>query len=173
MPSRVTKSSQEKTMYKRLIPFLLAVQLALAGAVTTSYDAAGRLVGVDYGAGGSISYTYDKAGNVTSRTVQAGAPAAGTITSAQLVRSNEGEARIELRGSNLGAKEATFTIDGKPARVVSRCNAAAASPACKTDEISIEAPDRTSIWKMEILVTNGSTKSRPFWLHIEEPGKKP
>lgn len=48
---------------------LLAAQLAIA-AVTYSYDAAGRLAKVDYGAAGSIVYTYDAAGNLTGRSVQ-------------------------------------------------------------------------------------------------------
>lgn len=57
-------------MLIRLGLAILAAQLAFA-AVTYSYDAAGRLVKVDYGSAGSIVYTYDAAGNLTSRTVQA------------------------------------------------------------------------------------------------------
>lgn len=140
-------------MYTRLITFLLAGQLIIAAAVNYSYDAAGRLAGIDYGAAGSISYTYDNAGNVTSRTVQAGGPAASAIASAQLVRSNEGEARIEIRGVNLTAEDTTFTIDGKPARVLSRCNAAV-TRTCKTDQVSLLAPNLETTGRVQLLVTN-------------------
>ena len=37
--------------------------------VTYSYDAAGRLVGADYGESGNITYTYDAAGNLLQRQV--------------------------------------------------------------------------------------------------------
>ena len=53
----------------RFAAFVFAATVALAGT-TYSYDSAGRLAKVDYGAGGSITYTYDNAGNVLSRTVQ-------------------------------------------------------------------------------------------------------
>ena len=154
-------------MYLRLIPFLLAGQLIIAAAVNYTYDAAGRLAGIDYGAAGSISYTYDNAGNVTSRTVQAGgSPAASAIASAQFVRSNEGKARIEIHGSNLAAEETTFTIDGKPARVLSRCNAAL-NRTCKTDQVVLIAPDIRTAGRVPILVTNGVTANRPFWVDVQ------
>ncbi len=43
----------------------------LAAAVNYTYDAAGRLTGVDYGNGTTIAYTYDNNGNLLSRTVTA------------------------------------------------------------------------------------------------------
>lgn len=46
---------------------LLLAGTILAGSVGYTYDAAGRLVKVDYGSGGSLVYTYDNAGNLTSR----------------------------------------------------------------------------------------------------------
>lgn len=54
--------------------------LALAAGVlladeTCTYDAAGRLLSVDYGNGIVITYTYDKAGNLTSQTMTVAAPA--------------------------------------------------------------------------------------------------
>jgi YD repeat-containing protein len=152
-------------MYTRLIPILLAGQLLIAAAVNYSYDAAGRLTKIDYGAAGSISYTYDNAGNVTSRTVQSSGSGASAITSAQLVRSTEGESRIEIRGTNLAAEETTFTIDGKPARVLSRCNAAV-SRTCKTDEVSILAPEVEATGRARIVVTRGTKSSPPFWVSI-------
>src|SRR5436309_13684712 len=98
-------------MNKRIVSFLVAGQLA-AAAVTYSYDAAGRLAKIDYGAAGSISYTYDNAGNVLSRTVQSSASAASVVASAKLVRTIDGEVRIEIRGTNLAAEGAVVTIDG-------------------------------------------------------------
>ncbi len=47
--------------------FLLLAGSALCGVVSYTYDAAGRLVKVDYGSGGSLVYTYDNAGNLTGR----------------------------------------------------------------------------------------------------------
>src|SRR5260221_11440533 len=104
-------------MYTRLTHFLLAGLLLIAAAVNYSYDAAGRLLKTDYGAAGSISYTYDNAGNITSRTVQPSGAGASAITSVRLVRSSEGETRIEIRGTNLGDEDTSVTIDGKPAPV--------------------------------------------------------
>ena len=46
---------------------------AQARSVTYTYDAAGRLVTVDYGRGNRITYTYDSAGNLLSRAVETGA----------------------------------------------------------------------------------------------------
>ena len=56
------------TSMKHLALFLLLTAITVAGVVNYTYDAAGRLVKVDYGNGGSIVYTYDSAGNLTSRT---------------------------------------------------------------------------------------------------------
>ena len=60
---------------KRLTCILAIVchSLASAATVSYSYDAAGRLAKVDYGAGRSITYTYDPAGNLLSRTATAAA----------------------------------------------------------------------------------------------------
>ena len=44
-----------------------------AGITTHTYDAAGRLVGSDYGNGKVITYEYDKNGNLLNRTVVVGA----------------------------------------------------------------------------------------------------
>ena len=68
-------------MMNRIILTLIAAQIMFA-AVNYSYDAAGRLVKIDYGSAGSIAYTYDKGGNLLSRTVSGGSATGGTITSA-------------------------------------------------------------------------------------------
>jgi YD repeat-containing protein len=60
---------------KQLCYLMLWAVFPVIGAVTYSYDAAGRLSKVDYGNGTVITYSYDKAGNLLSRTVGAsGAP---------------------------------------------------------------------------------------------------
>ena len=59
---------------KTFFLFLLLAGVTAFGAVTYSYDAAGRLTKVDYGNGSVISYSYDLAGNLLGRTVAAGAP---------------------------------------------------------------------------------------------------
>src|SRR5438067_1145482 len=148
-------------MYRLIIPFLLAGQLAIAAAVNYSYDAAGRLAKVDYGAAGSISYTYDNSGNVLTRTVLSSGAGTSVITSAKLVRSRDGEARIEIRGTNLADEGAIVTIDAKPADIVSRCNATV-SRACKTDLVSVVAPDLETTGNVRIVVTNGTRSTPPF-----------
>lgn len=66
-----------------LLSFALAASLS-AAVVNYSYDAAGRLVKIDYGAtGGSITYTYDKAGNLLSRTVVSATAAASATEKKQ------------------------------------------------------------------------------------------
>ncbi len=68
-------------MWKMISVAAISVGLAASAAtVNYSYDAAGRLVKIDYGpSGGSITYTYDAAGNLLSRTVvQAGQSAPQT-----------------------------------------------------------------------------------------------
>src|ERR1035438_6225575 len=90
-------------MHKRLIPFLLAGQLIIAAAVNYSYDAAGRLTRVDYGAGGAINYTYDKAGNLISRVTQASG-SSSVITSVNTAGAGPDIAQndwIEIKGINL------------------------------------------------------------------------
>jgi YD repeat-containing protein len=51
-----------------LLALIFAI-LAAASATTYSYDAAGRLIGVNYGNGIVITYSYDKAGNLLNRSV--------------------------------------------------------------------------------------------------------
>jgi hypothetical protein len=65
-------------MLKQIVLILIAAQLTFA-AVNYSYDAAGRLVKIDYGLSGSLNYSYDKAGNLLSRNVVSGNAAAGTL----------------------------------------------------------------------------------------------
>ena len=82
-----------------------AAQLMFAG-VNYSYDAAGRLIKIDYGAAGSIAYTYDKAGNLLSRSVSSSGATGGVITSVNTAGSPASagitqNAWIEIKGTNL------------------------------------------------------------------------
>ena len=63
-------------MYRRILLFTLALPLTFAATINYSYDPAGRLTRIDYGASGAIVYSYDKAGNLLSRDVVAGSTAA-------------------------------------------------------------------------------------------------
>ena len=64
---------------------LLLISLPLAAAVSYTYDAAGRLIKVDYGNGSTITYTYDKAGNMLSRTLTPSAAPAPSILAGGIV----------------------------------------------------------------------------------------
>ena len=55
---------------------VMACTSADAAPVTHTYDAAGRLVGTDYGGGKVVTYAYDKNGNLLKRDVVVGATTA-------------------------------------------------------------------------------------------------
>src|SRR5271156_4052371 len=48
---------------------ILVAAVGVAGDVDYTYDAAGRLIQVDFGNGKAIMYSYDPAGNILNRTV--------------------------------------------------------------------------------------------------------
>src|SRR5271168_3875503 len=48
---------------------LLITAAGVAGNVNYTYDAAGRLIQVDFGNGKAVLYSYDPAGNILNRTV--------------------------------------------------------------------------------------------------------
>ena len=63
-----------KTKYLLLPAFLLILLMpcmspASTATITYTYDAAGRLIGADYGDAKSIAYTYDANGNLLSRQI--------------------------------------------------------------------------------------------------------
>ena len=63
-------------MKKTMLIAACAACALFGETVNYTYDSAGRLTKVDYGAAGSIRYEYDKAGNLTRRTVTSGPVAA-------------------------------------------------------------------------------------------------
>ncbi len=105
-----------RTILCRLFAVTLATQFAFGGA-NYSYDSAGRLVKVDYGAAGIIVYSYDQAGNLISRKVQpVSGQAAPVITS---VENAEGGSTtiapntwVEIDGSNLAPANDQRTWQG-------------------------------------------------------------
>jgi hypothetical protein len=74
---------------REVLSFLLAASLALVAGVNYTYDAAGRLIKVDYGHGSIINYTCDKAGsaangdNLFSCTYGGSATPAGALITVQ------------------------------------------------------------------------------------------
>jgi hypothetical protein len=60
-----------------IVVLLTTAPVTMAGTVSYTYDALGRLTGVDYAQGAmsaSLVYSYDKAGNILVTTVDASAP---------------------------------------------------------------------------------------------------
>jgi uncharacterized protein (TIGR03437 family) len=179
-------------MYKPLIPFLLAAHILLAAAVNYSYDAAGRLVRIDYGAAGSINYTYDKAGNLLSRVTQA-AGASGVITSVNTAGAGPDIAQndwIEIKGTNLvpantpaagviwsSAPEfatgqmptqiggVSVTVNGKAAFVFYYCSAIT-SP-CASDQINVLTPLDTTLGPVNVVVTSAAGVSAPYTVNLK------
>jgi len=66
---------------------------AAADSVKYSYDDAGRLILVDYGAGKSIAYTYDKAGNLLSSVTTAPASASASASPSKREKPRKVKAR--------------------------------------------------------------------------------
>ncbi|MEA1676250.1 RHS repeat domain-containing protein [Nitrospirillum sp. BR 11163] len=78
-----------RTRRARLAALILLVGVgvpASLGASTTqyTYDALGRLTGVDYGNGAKATYTYDAAGNRTAVTVTGGTTIWGSFVWGQV-----------------------------------------------------------------------------------------
>ena len=177
-------------MLKRILLTLIAAQLTFA-AVNYTYDSAGRLAKIDYGANGSINYTYDKAGNLLSRTVAG--PAAGTgavITSVNVSGSpaTAGIAQntwVEIKGANLvpattpaagviWSTASSFAQGQMPTQiggvsVTVNGKAAymyyycsAATSACAADQVNVLSPLDNATGPVQIVVTSGATSSAPF-----------
>ena len=176
---------------RALLLSVFVVPLAFAAAANYSYDAAGRLIKVDYGAAGSIVYTYDKAGNLTGRTAVGSATAGGVITSVNTAGSpaSAGIAQntwIEIHGSNLVPASTpaagviwstapdfaqgrmptqlngiSVTVNGKAAYVYFFCSAATNSN-CATDQVNALTPLDSTVGTAQVVVTSGAAASAPF-----------
>ncbi len=115
-------------MKSLVLPFILmalAISL-LAANVQYSYDAAGRLIKVDYGDGRTITYTYDAAGNLLKRErTGAAQPAAAASATAVSFEANQGQidsryqflARRGRYSVAVSAQEALFSLPGSTVRL--------------------------------------------------------
>ena len=178
-------------MMNRIVLTLIAAQFMFA-AVNYSYDAAGRLVKVDYGSAGSIAYSYDKGGNLLSRTVSAGSGAtAGTITSAATAFApvSAGIAQntwLAIKGTNLVPattpaagviwSAAPEFLQGKMPTTLGGISvtingkpgyiyfycSAVTSTICTADQINVLSPLDTTLGDVQVVVTNGTTPTPPF-----------
>lgn len=102
---------------RNLFLLLCAAMGLLANTVSYTYDAAGRLVRVDYGAGGSLQYVYDRAGNLTKRIITG--PGSATANAAA-----GAAAAVPAKGAKegalprpAGAGDGGTNGGGKPAQV--------------------------------------------------------
>jgi RHS repeat-associated protein len=100
------------------LPFiLLALVVSLFAAnVQYSYDAAGRLIKVDYGDGRTISYTYDAAGNLLKRE-RTGAAEATPAASATAVTFEANQGQINSRYQFL-ARRGTYSVALSPQKAL-------------------------------------------------------
>jgi len=115
-------------MYRSLYPYaLLLLSVGLWGeTLQYGYDAAGRLVRVDYGDGRVLSYSYDSAGNLLKREWTSAPPAAVEANRPGLsFEANQGQidSRFQYlaRRANfhvaISAREAQFALSGATVRM--------------------------------------------------------
>ena len=177
---------------REILSFLLAASLALATGINYSYDAAGRLIKVDYGNGSIINYTYDKAGNLLTRSVQS-ASSGPLITSVTVANGGTAIAQntfIVIKGANLVPANTpstgviwstapsfasglmptqlngvSVTVDNKSAFVYFYCSALT-DPACTQDQLNILTPLDTATGPVPVVVTNPSASSPPFTVNL-------
>jgi uncharacterized protein (TIGR03437 family) len=171
---------------------ILLMPALLAAGVNYSYDAAGRLIKIDYGSSGSITYSYDKAGNLLSRVVSTGASTnAGTITSVStaFAPASSGIAQntwTVIKGNNLvPATTASSGVIWSSAPDFAKGNmptqlngigvsfngkpgyiyffcSAATDPSCTQDQINVLTPLDSTVGDIQVVVTNGATSTPPF-----------
>ena len=178
---------------KEALSFLLAATLALAANVDYTYDAAGRLIKVDYGNGSIVNYTYDKAGNLLTRLVQS-ASSGPLITSITVANGGAAIAQntfIVIKGSNLvpantpatGAiwntapsfasglmptqlNGVSVTVDNKSAFVYFYCSALT-DPACTQDQLNILTPLDSTTGPVPVMVQSGTVSIAPFSINMQ------
>jgi uncharacterized protein (TIGR03437 family) len=177
-------------MTTRIAIALLATQLTFA-AVNYSYDAAGRLTKVDYGAAGSINYTYDKAGNLMSRAVVPAGGTVGGLISEANVSGSPASAGIsqntwlEIRGVNIvppttpaagviWSTAPSFAQGMMPTQigdVTVTINGkpaymffycSAVTSACPTDQVNVLSPLDNTTGNVQVVVTSLGVPSAPL-----------
>ncbi len=178
---------------KLAFAFLLFIGLAGA-AINYSYDAAGRLIKVDYGNGSTILYSYDKNGNLTSRSVQTSVGAAPAITSASTAFAGSDIAQntwIVIKGSNLVPATTppagvvwssapsfatgqlptqlggiSVSVNRKAAFIYFFCSAAT-STVCTSDQINALTPLDSTTGPVPVVVSNNNAPSAPFTANMK------
>ena len=181
---------------RRTIGLIVVMATLATAAVNYSYDNAGRLTKVDYGAAGQIVYAYDKAGNLLSRTAGPSTGGGSVIISANTAGSpaSAGIAQntwVEIRGSNLVAAntpavgviwstapefqqgqmpvqlgDVSVTVNGKAAYIYFFCSAVT-SPICASDQINVLTPLDTNVGTAQIVVKAGNISSAPFTVSVK------
>ena len=177
---------------KWAFPLLLVMGLALAASINYTYDAAGRLVKVDYGNGSTIIYSYDKSGNLLTRSVQTSSgPLISSVTVASGGTVIAQNTFIVIKGANLVPASTpasgviwsnapsfasgemptqlngvSVTVDSKPAFVYFYCSAAT-DPACTQDQLNILTPLDATTGPVPIVVTSQATSSPPFSVNLQ------
>jgi uncharacterized protein (TIGR03437 family) len=180
-------------MIQRFFLSILIAQGAFAAAVDYSYDAAGRLTRIDYGAAGSLNYSYDRAGNLVSRAVGP-AGATSVITKVNAAWGGTDIAPntfIEVKGNNLvpastpaagviwsnapdfasgrmptNLSGVSVTVNGKPGYIYFYCSAVTSS-ACASDQIDVLTGLDTTTGPVSVVVTSGSTSTPPFTINVK------
>jgi uncharacterized protein (TIGR03437 family) len=175
-----------------LLTFAIAAQLGLGAAVNYSYDAAGRLIGIDYGGGSTIAYAYDNAGNLLTRSVNGVGPSnGGVITSVTTAFTGPSagisqNAWVQIQGTNLvpattaaggvvWSAAPEFAQGKMPTQIgglsvtinqkpayVYFFCSAATSPVCKVDQINVLSPLDSTNGNVAVVVTSGGVSTAPF-----------
>ena len=171
---------------RHLLCIAFAAATSSAQAVYT-YDNAGHLTRVSYGAAGSVVYTYDAAGNLIGRSIAAAGSA--VITSVSTASGGSDIAQntfIVIKGANLvpattpaagviwstapsfasgqmptQINGVSVTVNGKPAYIYFFCSAAT-SPVCASDQLNVLTPLDSTTGPVPIVVTSGAAASAPF-----------
>jgi uncharacterized protein (TIGR03437 family) len=169
-----------------LLGIALAAAASSAQAVYT-YDNAGHLTRVSYGAAGAVVYNYDAAGNLLGRSLAAAG--GSVITSVNTASGGSTIAQntfIVIKGANLvpattpaagviwstapsfasgqmptQINAVSVTVNGKPAYIYFFCSAAT-SPVCASDQLNVLTPLDNTTGPVQIVVTSGATISAPF-----------
>jgi len=180
-------------MTQTFLFFMLIAQAAFGAAVNYSYDAAGRLTRIDYGAAGSLNYSYDKAGNLVSRAV-APSGVSSVITQVNTAWGRTDIALntfIEVKGINLvpastpaagviwsnapdfasgrmptNLSGVSVTVNGKPGYIYFYCSAVTSS-ACASDQIDVLTGLDATTGPVSVVVTSGSSSSAPFTVNVK------
>jgi YD repeat-containing protein len=112
--------------------------------VRYSYDAAGRLIGVDLGGGSGITYAYDRAGNLLSQTV-----GAVTVPSITQVTPTSGPVGTVVTIAGVNLTDGTVDFNGKTARLLSS----------SAGQLTVVVPEGATSGPITVKTSSGSASS--------------